>query len=125
MHSIQMSAFPDVINVSKLELSAHIGVPDEERKVVQRLTVDLRLVPMRDFSSLADDLANTVDYFALTRRVRALAAERPRKLIETLVHEIAGCCLNEFAVREVDVELYKYILSDAVHVSVRVRRRQE
>ena len=31
MHSIQMSAFPDVINVSKLELSAHIGVPDEER----------------------------------------------------------------------------------------------
>ena len=118
MHSIQMSAFPDVINVSKLELSAHIGVPDEERKVAQRLTVDLRLVPMRDFSS-------SVDYFALTRRVRALAAERPRKLIETLVHEIAGCCLNEFAVREVDVELYKYILSDAVHVSVRVRRRQE
>jgi FolB domain-containing protein len=117
-----MSVFPDVINVSKLELSAHIGVPEEERKVAQRLTVDLRLVPMRDFSSLADDLANTVDYFALTRRVRALAAERPWKLIETLVDEIAGCCLDEFAVREVEVELYKYILSDAAHVSVRVRR---
>jgi dihydroneopterin aldolase len=117
-----MNASPDVIHVSRLELSANIGVPEEERAVAQRLTVDLRLVPMRDFSSLADDLSNTVDYFALTRRVRALAAQRPRKLIETLADEIAECCLNEFAVREVEVELYKYILSDAAHVSVKVRR---
>ena len=119
-----MSEVSDAIIVRKLELSAHIGVPDEERARAQRLTVDLTLVPVRDFRNLGDDLANTVDYFSLTRRVQALADERPRRLIETLAHEIAGCCLDEFAIREVDVELHKYILPDTAHVSVRVSRRR-
>jgi FolB domain-containing protein len=119
-----MSEFSDAIHICKLELSAHIGVPDEERKRAQRLTVDLRLVPVRDFRNLADDLANTVDYFSLTRRMQSLANERPRKLIETLAQEIAACCLEEFAVREVEVELYKYILPDTAHVSVKVSRRR-
>ena len=112
----------DCILVSNLELSCHIGVPDEERRAAQRLTLNLRLVPLRSFSGLGDDLANTVDYFALTRRVRALASERPRRLIETLAEEIAGCILGEFAVLKVDVELRKYILADAEFVAVRVSR---
>jgi FolB domain-containing protein len=117
-----MSEFSDAIHVCKLELSAHIGVPEEERERAQRLTVDLRLVPDRDFRNLADNLANTVDYFSLTRRVQLLAAARPRRLIETLAEEIAVCCLEEFGVREVEVEVYKYILPDTAHVSVKVRR---
>jgi dihydroneopterin aldolase len=119
-----MSEFSDSIHVCRLELSAHIGVPDEERRDAQRLTVNLRLVAARDFQNLGDDLANTVDYFSLTRRVQLLAAERPRKLIETLAQEIAVCCLEEFAVREVEVELHKYILADTAHVSVKVSRRR-
>jgi len=112
----------DQIVVSQLELSAHIGVPDEERIEAQRLTVSLKLVPKRGFTGLGDEIANTVDYFALTRRVRQLAAERPRKLIETLVEEIAECVLGEFAVRSVEVELRKYILADTEYVAVRISR---
>jgi dihydroneopterin aldolase len=112
----------DVILVSDLELSAHIGVPDAERAEPQRLTVTMTLTPQNDFTGLGDDLTRTVDYFALTRRIRRLAAERPRKLIETLVEEIADCCLSEFAVRAVEVELRKYILPDTGHVAVRVHR---
>ena len=107
-----------------MELSAHIGVPDEEREVAQRLTLNLRLVPGRSFADLGDDLAQTVDYFSLTRRVRALAAERPRKLIETLVEELAALILREFAVAEVEAELRKYILPDTEYVAVRLIRRR-
>ena len=114
----------DQIVVSQLELSAHIGVPDEERAEVQRLTVSLVLVPKRGFTGLGDEIANTVDYFGLTRRVRQLAAERPRKLIETLVEEIAECVLGEFAVRSVEVELRKYILADTEYVAVRISRSE-
>lgn len=114
----------DRIFVADLELFSHIGVPDAERAAPQRLTVNLCLVPRVCFSQLDDDITNTVDYFALTRRVRALASERPRKLIETLAQEMAVCCLEEFAVAWVEVELRKYILADTTYVSVRVQREK-
>ena len=113
---------PDQILVSNLELSAHVGVPEEERAEAQRLTVSLVITPENGFGGLDDELKRTVDYFALTRRVRRLAMERPRRLIETLVEEIASCVLAEFAVREVEVELRKYILPDTDFVAVRLRR---
>jgi dihydroneopterin aldolase len=114
----------DRIFVADLELFSHIGVPDAERAAPQRLTVNLCLVPRVCFSQLDDDITNTVDYFALTRRVRALASERPRKLIETLAQEMAVCCLEEFAVAWVEVEVRKYILADTTYVSVRVQREK-
>ena len=114
----------DRIFVADLELFSHIGVPDAERAAPQRLTVNLCLVPRVCFSQLDDDITNTVDYFALTRRVRALASERPRKLIETLAQEMAVCCLEVFAVAWVEVELRKYILADTTYVSVRVQREK-
>ncbi|MEI6712743.1 MAG: dihydroneopterin aldolase [Verrucomicrobiota bacterium] len=112
----------DQIEVCRLELLSCVGVPDEERAEAQRLTVDLRLFPVRDFTALGDDIVNTVDYFALTRRVRRLASDRPRKLIETLANDIAECVLSEFAVARVEVELRKYILADTEYVAVRVSR---
>ncbi|NBV34886.1 MAG: dihydroneopterin aldolase [Proteobacteria bacterium] len=110
------------IIISGLELSSHIGVPDSERLEAQRLTLNLELVPVREMTALGDALENTVDYFALTRRVRLLAAARPRKLIETLAEEICTCVLSEFSVRAVDLELRKYILPDTEYVAIRMQR---
>ncbi len=112
----------DSILIADLELSAHIGVPDLERAEMQRLTLNLTLSPCRGFSDLGDDIQKTVDYFVLTRQVRKLAAERPRKLIETLAEEIAAFVLREFPLAEVEVELRKYILPDTAFVGVRVHR---
>lgn len=115
---------PDAIHIAQLELSAHIGVPDEERAAPQRLTANLTIEPARDFSALGDDLANTVDYFAVCRAVQELAVERPRRLIETLAEEIAEVVLAHFAVTAVEVELRKYILPDTAFVAVRLRREK-
>lgn len=115
----------DQIVISELELQAQIGVPEAERKHSQRLTVEMWLTPKRDFRDLGDEIGNTVDYFTLTRRIQELARERPRKLIETLVQEVAECLLGEFPLREVEVELRKYILPDTAYVAVRVSRRAE
>lgn len=112
----------DAILVNGLELSAHIGVPDAERVEAQRLTLNLVLVPSAPLSDLGDELGRTVDYYALTRRVRQLAGVRPRRLIETLAEEICFCVLEEFSVRAVEVELRKYILPDTEYVAVRLSR---
>ncbi|MDB6027753.1 MAG: 7,8-dihydroneopterin aldolase, partial [Verrucomicrobiales bacterium] len=59
----------DTITISDLEVSYHVGVPDEERATAQRLllTVEMEL----NFSDAAktDDLTKTVDYFAVSQRL--------------------------------------------------------
>jgi dihydroneopterin aldolase len=71
-----------------------------------------------------DELAKTVDYYAVCKAVQALARERPRKLIETLAAEIVEMLLAQFAIAAVDLELRKYILPDTEFVAVRLRRTQ-
>lgn len=115
---------PDLIRLEALELSANIGVPDEERAAPQRLTVSLTIEPLEGFRELADRIEHTVDYFQVARAVQALAAERPRKLIETLAEEIATLVLDRFSVRAVEVELRKFILPETEFVAVRVRRER-
>ena len=113
---------PDSIHIELLELSAHIGVPAEERIHPQRLTLSITLQPEQDFTALNDDLTHTVDYFTLTRRVREIASNSRWKLIESLAQEIATRILAEFNVRSLQLELRKYILPDTAFVAVRIAR---
>ena len=115
---------PDTILIEQLDLSAHIGVPDEERISAQRLTVSLRMEVARDFRELNDDLSKTADYFAVCGAIKALAAERPRRLIETLAEEIAAVVLRDFAVAAVEVVLRKFILPETAFVAVCLRRER-
>ena len=116
---------PDCIVIEALELSSHIGVPDEERIAAQRLTVSLVLEPVRDFRALEDRIENTVDYFTLTEFVKVLSLARPRRLLESLAEEIAAELLARFSLRAVDVELRKFILPDTQFVAIRLRREKK
>jgi dihydroneopterin aldolase len=113
---------PDEIRIASLELRAHIGVREAERKKPQRLTVSLTMVPVHACGEMADDVAKTIDYAAVAKAIRKLAAERPRKLIETLAEEIAELVLDQFICRHVALELRKYILPETEYVAVRLRR---
>lgn len=112
----------DSIRIENLELMAHVGVPDEERAEPQRLTVSLTLIPKNGLTNLNDRIEKTVDYFAVSEFVKALAAARPRRLIETLAEEIANGVLEKFAPAAVEIELRKFILSDTEFVAIRLRR---
>lgn len=112
----------DAVFIEALELNAHIGVPDAERAAPQRLAVSLRIEPLRGFAELGDDIANAVDYFEVCEAIKALAAARSRRLIETLAEEIAALVLGRFAVAAVEVELRKFILPDTAFVAVKLRR---
>lgn len=112
----------DSIHIAELELMAHIGVPDEERLHPQRLTISATLFPHKGFADLHDAIENTVDYFLVCQTIKALAAHKPRKLIETLAQEIAQTLLAEFPLESVSLELRKFILPDTAHVAVRITR---
>ena len=114
-----------VIGIKGLEVMAHVGVPDEERRVAQRLLIDLRFDAANQPAELNDDLALTIDYDVLSRRVAEIAAERPRKLIETLADELTAVLLKEFSLRWIELTIRKFILPQTEWVSVTVRREND
>lgn len=112
----------DEIEIRRLAVQTHIGVPDEERTNPQTLWITIRMQPSQGFHGLQDKVENTVDYYGVSRRLIALAAQKPRNLIETLATEIADFLLSGYPLFCVDVEVEKRILPDADSVSVRVKR---
>lgn len=107
------------IIIDSLRVKTWIGVPDEERSGAQEVEIDLRIRPARNFAEMQDDIALTVDYAAVCQRVSELAAERPRRLIESLAREIGEVVLSEFGAASVEVEIRKFILPETRHVGVR------
>lgn len=114
----------DEIEIRRLVVHTHIGVPDEERANPQTLWITVRMRPSQGFHRLQDKVENTVDYYEVSQRLAELAAEKPRHLIETLATEIAEFLLSGYPLSCVDVEVEKRILPNADSVSVRVRRQR-
>lgn len=112
----------DEIEIRRLAVETHIGVPDEERAAQQTLWLTIRMKPSQGFFGLRDDVINTVDYYDVSKKLMVVAMEKPRQLIETLATEIAEFLLTEYSLLSVDVEVEKRILTNADSVSVRVQR---
>jgi dihydroneopterin aldolase len=113
----------DLIRVVDLEVFAHIGVPDAERRDAQRLLISLE-ISMDSFSHAAgtDNLAWTINYADVVERVKHVTARRARKLLETLAEEIAIDLLKTFPMKKITLEIKKHVLPDARYVSVKIER---
>jgi dihydroneopterin aldolase len=114
----------DRIHIRELELTARIGVPDEERAKPQRLTVSITLWPKVGFHAVADALEKTVNYASVCEEVKGLVAGRSDKLVETLGEVIAAHLLQRFPIFRVRLELRKFILPDVRYVAVELTREQ-
>ncbi len=110
------------IIIEGLELPTHIGVPDAERVLAQVLRADIVMRPAQSFAQMQEDVARTIDYEAVANHIRLIAAERPRRLIETLATEIADAVQGRFGAAAVSVTLRKRILPGTDAVAVRVVR---
>lgn len=112
----------DTISINKLKICSHIGVPEAERKDQQVLCVSVEMHPLTSFSKTEDMIEKTVDYYQVCQKIKTLAEEKPRKLIETLAEDIAQMILCNFTVQAVSIELEKYILPDTEGISVKIYR---
>lgn len=112
----------DAIHIEQLEMFAHVGVPDHERDNPQRITVTITAWPKASPHDLGDDIGSTINYSAMARAVRDVVDERRDKLIETLAEKIAERLLRDFRIRRLRIELRKFVLPDAAHVSVIITR---
>ena len=114
----------DQIHIERLEVFAHIGVPDEERSQPQRLTISITLWPARQGHELSDDIGRAVDYAEVCAETKKFVKDRSDRLIETLAHALASHLLQLFEVQRIAIELRKFILPDVQYVSVTVTRER-
>ena len=114
--------FADEIHIEQLEISARIGVPEQERATPQRLTVSISFWPYQQTRDLADKIDETVNYSAVAAETKRFAHDQPVNLIETLADRLATHLLKTFPIQKVVVELRKFALEDAKYVSATVTR---
>ncbi|HEX5400156.1 MAG TPA: dihydroneopterin aldolase [Verrucomicrobiae bacterium] len=110
------------ISIVDLEVFYRVGVPDAERAKPQRLLMTVEMES--DFTAVAksDSIADTIDYFAVSQRLLKFGEDREWKLIEKLAADIAEMIMSEFKPQSVTVEVEKFVISQARHVSVKLVR---
>jgi 7,8-dihydroneopterin aldolase/epimerase/oxygenase len=112
----------DRIHIEQLEIFARLGVPERERESPQLLTVSITFWPQHHTRDSEDRIDKTVNYSTVAETARNFARDQSVNLIETLADRLASHLLANFAVQKITVELRKFVLPDAKHVSVTVTR---
>jgi dihydroneopterin aldolase len=113
----------DTIRITDLEVFYQVGVTDEERAKAQRLLLSIELEHDLTSAISRDNLAGTIDYFAVSQRLLKFGDGCHWQLIETLASDLAAMILDEYSPRSVVVEVKKFVISQAAHVSVILRRQ--
>ncbi|MBI5775420.1 MAG: dihydroneopterin aldolase [Verrucomicrobia bacterium] len=114
----------DTIVIRDLEVFCRVGVPDAERAQPQRLLLTLEMEHDFARAAAADDLRATIDYFAVSQRLLRFGEGRSWRLIEKLAEDIAAVVLKEFSPSAITVEVKKFVIPQAAHVAVRLRRQR-
>ena len=97
----------DSIFLRGLSIECIIGFIEWERRVKQTVVIDLELPVDCRKAALTDDVADTLDYKKVAKRVLAFVESSEFQLVETLAHRLALVILAEFALPWVRVSLNK------------------
>ena len=112
----------DTITIADLEVAYSIGVTEAERASVQRLLLTIKMTHDGRAAAAVDDLAKTIDYFAVSQKVVRFGEGRSWKLIETLAQNLAAMILEDFGPASVTVEVKKFVIPEARYVAATVTR---
>jgi len=102
-----------------------IGFIDWERRVRQTVVVDLEVPVDCARAALTDEVADTVDYKKVAKRVLAFIEASEFKLVETLAHRLAMLLLEEFGLEWVRLQVNKPgAIRNSRDVGVMIERRR-
>lgn len=97
----------DVVFIEGLEIEAQIGIYDWERRIRQPLVFDLELEFDNRIPADSDDIADTLNYKAISKRLVAYVGASSFGLVESLAEACCAIVLSEFAVKRVRLKLSK------------------
>jgi dihydroneopterin aldolase len=97
----------DKIFLRGLEVECLIGFIDWERRVKQRIQIDLELPVDCTRAARSDDVVDTLDYKSVAKRVIAFVEASEFMLVETMAHRMAMLILEEFGIEWVRISINK------------------
>ncbi len=97
----------DCLFLRGLSIECIIGFIEWERRIKQTVVIDLELPLDCRRAAASDDVADTLDYKKLAKRVIAFVEASEFKLVETLAQRTALLVLEEFGVEWIRLTLNK------------------
>lgn len=97
----------DTIFLRDLEIDATIGIFEWEKRIKQKVRIDLEMATDIAKAAASDSIEDTLDYKAISKRIIQFVEDSSYELIETLIEKIAEILLKEFNIPWVRVTLSK------------------
>src|SRR5450432_1493592 len=97
----------DKVFIAGLEIETVIGIYEWERKIRQPLVFDVEMAFDNRVPAASDDIVDTLDYKAISKRLIAFVTASSFGLVETLAERCAEMILIEFQVASVRLKLSK------------------
>lgn len=115
----------NTIFIHDLRLKTRIGVYEWEQHLVQTLRLDLELGLPSAAAFRSDDFRDALDYSSVVKRMQALAADHPHKLLERFAEAVADIVLGEFNAPWVKVRVAKLTpIAGVRELGVAIERRR-
>lgn len=116
----------DIIFLTGLTTDCIIGIWDWERRVKQKVVVDLEMSADIRRAAASDAIEDTLDYKKVAKRLLAFVGDSQFQLVETLAERIAQMVVTEFDVAWVRVRLNKQgAIRGSRDVGILIERRRE
>lgn len=113
----------DIIFLGGLEIDTIIGIYDWERLTKQKIILDIEMAYDISKAAETDDIAHTLDYKAVSKRIISFVEASEFYLVEKLITEIADLIRNDFNVPWVKITLNKKgAISGASDVGIIIER---
>ena len=97
----------DKIFLSELKIDTIIGIWEWERRIRQTVVIDLEMSADIAKAAATDEVADTLNYKLVAKRVQTFVADSSFQLVETLAERIAAIIREEFGVAWVKVRVDK------------------
>ena len=97
----------DRVFIEALEIECVIGIYDWERKIKQPIALDIEMDFDNRVPAASDDIADTLDYKAVSKRLIEFVSQSSYGLVETLAERCCEIILGEFNVGRVRLKLSK------------------
>jgi len=113
----------DIIYLHDLKIDTVIGIFEWERRVKQSVIIDLDMATDIGKAAASEDIADTLDYKAIAKRLIDFVGDSNFQLVETLAERIAEIVLAEFNVQWLRLRVNKKgAVRGAVDVGVIIER---
>jgi dihydroneopterin aldolase len=97
----------DRVFIDDLRIQTVIGIFDWEREITQTISLDLQMAFDIGRAARSDDIADTLDYKAVSKRLIQFVEGSEFQLVEALAEQCAKIVLEEFPVTWLRLRLSK------------------